>query len=316
MGPPDAEGRDAARLGLVLPALAKTGALGAGAGRADARAARYAASAEFSGIADGFATLEDPETCRAFLHTARSIMDVNGQRVSARERLYLAQDVPTLIVWGDRDPLIPVEHGRAAHELMPDSRLEVFEDAGHFPFRDDPERFVAVLQRFIDDTDPRPPTPDAARDAARRGRSMSVRRRLPPPSRGCAASPTPTRSGPRWPPRSRSSRSPPQPPRGSPPPSTAQGCARCSPAAGSTTAGAGTRAGARCCGGSTTARSSSSSPRATRRSRCSRSAARSASSSSCWSGPERSPASSSASPGSRRRACSWPAATSRSAGSR
>ncbi len=146
----------------VLPVLAKTGALGAGAA-----AARLLGrlgmppSADVRGIADGFATLEDPETCRAFLHTARSIMDTGGQRVSARERLYLAKHVPTLILWGERDPLIPVAHGRAAHELMPDSRLEIFEGAGHFPFRDEPGRFVSVLQRFIDETEPA--TADPAR---------------------------------------------------------------------------------------------------------------------------------------------------------
>ena len=69
--------------------------------------------------------------------------------------------MPTLILWGERDPLIPVAHGRAAHELMPDSRLEIFEGAGHFPFRDEPDRFVTVLQRFIDETEPA--TADPAR---------------------------------------------------------------------------------------------------------------------------------------------------------
>ncbi len=139
----------------MLPALAWTGALSAGA-----RGARMLgrlglhASPEVRGIADGFETLEDPDACRAFLHTARSIIDAGGQRVSARDRLYLAQDIPTLIVWGDRDSLIPVAHGRAAHELMPHSRLEVFEGAGHFPFRDDPARFVSVLLSFIDGSEP------------------------------------------------------------------------------------------------------------------------------------------------------------------
>ncbi len=139
----------------VLPALAKTGALGAGAA-AGRLLGRFGLrpSPDVSGIADGFATLEDPEACRAFLHTARSIIEPSGQRVSASDRLYLAAGMPTLIVWGERDPLIPVEHGRAAHELMPHSRLEVFEDAGHFPFRDDPTRFVAVLNRFMAETEP------------------------------------------------------------------------------------------------------------------------------------------------------------------
>ena len=42
-----------------------------------------------------------------------------GQRVSATDRLYLAEDMPTLIVWGERDPMIPAAHGHAAHALIP-----------------------------------------------------------------------------------------------------------------------------------------------------------------------------------------------------
>ena len=58
------------------------------------------------------------------------------------------------IVWGARDPLIPVAHAHHAHELLPHSRLEIFERAGHFPFRDEPERFVAVLNAFMEQTEP------------------------------------------------------------------------------------------------------------------------------------------------------------------
>jgi pimeloyl-ACP methyl ester carboxylesterase len=148
----------------VLPAIARTGALHAGASAARLLG-RFGvhASPEIRGIADGFETLEDPDACRAFLHTARAIMDSHGQRVSAADRLYLAQHIPTLIIWGERDTLIPVAHGRAAHELMPASRLEVFEQAGHFPFRDDPARFVSVLQRFIDETEPATADPERLR---------------------------------------------------------------------------------------------------------------------------------------------------------
>ena len=108
---------------------------------------------DLEGIAHGVASLRRREGQRAFLHTARSIMDAGGQRVNATDRLYLAESMPSLIVWGERDSLIPVNHGRAAHESMPGSRLEVFEDAGHFPFNDDPDRFVDVLTDFIATTD-------------------------------------------------------------------------------------------------------------------------------------------------------------------
>jgi pimeloyl-ACP methyl ester carboxylesterase len=139
----------------VLPAIARTGALGAGAATARllARLGRPP-GADVQGIAEGLAALEDPDACRAFLHTARSILDLGGQRVSAADQLYLAADLPTLIVWGARDPLIPVAHAHAAHALLPHSRLEVFERAGHFPFRDEPRRFTQVLEAFVEATGP------------------------------------------------------------------------------------------------------------------------------------------------------------------
>lgn len=82
------------------------------------------------------------------------MIDPRGQRIDARDRLYLSEDVPTLLVWGANDPIIPLEHGRRAHELMPHSRLEIFPGAGHFPFNDDPARFVEVLTDFIASTRP------------------------------------------------------------------------------------------------------------------------------------------------------------------
>jgi pimeloyl-ACP methyl ester carboxylesterase len=84
----------------------------------------------------------------------RAVIDPQGQRVSARDRLYLADGVPTLLVWGDCDRIIPVDHGRAAAELIHNSRLEIFPGAGHFPHRDDPLRFVEVLRDFLASTEP------------------------------------------------------------------------------------------------------------------------------------------------------------------
>ena len=88
------------------------------------------------------------------MHTLRTIVDPLGQRVSASDRLYLAQAIPFLLVWGERDSIIPVAHARTAHELVPRSRLEIFPQAGHFPHLDDPLRFVSVLTDFIDTTQP------------------------------------------------------------------------------------------------------------------------------------------------------------------
>jgi len=90
----------------------------------------------------------------AFVHTIRSVIDVRGQRVSARDRLYLAADVPTLIVWGARDRIIPVHHAHATHELIPGSKLVVIDDAGHFLPVERPAEFVATLKDFTATTEP------------------------------------------------------------------------------------------------------------------------------------------------------------------
>jgi pimeloyl-ACP methyl ester carboxylesterase len=105
-------------------------------------------------IARGVATFSDVQTRTAFVHTVRAVIDPQGQRVSARDRLYLAEGMPTLLVWGERDRIIPVEHGRAAADLIEGSRLEIFPGAGHFPYRDDPVRFVGILRDFMATTEP------------------------------------------------------------------------------------------------------------------------------------------------------------------
>ena len=108
--------------------------------------------------------LGDPETRTAFMSTLRSVVDLAGQRASANDRLYLAAQMPTLIVWGTKDPFIPVTHAHAAHEAMPGSRLEIFEGSGHFPHRDDPDRFAHLLRDFIAETEPAALTTDRIRE--------------------------------------------------------------------------------------------------------------------------------------------------------
>jgi pimeloyl-ACP methyl ester carboxylesterase len=110
--------------------------------------------ADLAEISRGIASLGDTERRAAFVRTVRSVMSPLGQRVTANDRLYLAAETPTLIVWGDRDPIIPVEHGLAAHALLPKSQLEIFDGAGHFPQLDDPVRFAELLTEFVATTEP------------------------------------------------------------------------------------------------------------------------------------------------------------------
>jgi len=111
-------------------------------------------SADFAEVARGYASLEDPARRAAFLDTLRAVVGTRGQRVDASDRLYLAEAVPLLIVWGARDSIIPVRHGEDAHRAIPGSRLEVFEDVGHLPQVEAPGRFMAVLERFLRETEP------------------------------------------------------------------------------------------------------------------------------------------------------------------
>ena len=100
-----------------------------------------------------YASLTETPNRHAFLRTVRAVIDPGGQTVSARDRLYLAEAVPTMIVWGDRDEIIPVEHAHAAHELLPGSRLEIFEGAGHFLHVEQPVRLAEVLRDFVESSE-------------------------------------------------------------------------------------------------------------------------------------------------------------------
>jgi len=140
---------------LVLPLLAATRLLDAGAlvGRLLGRLGLHART-DLKEIARGHATLSDPEARAAFVHTLRSVVEPGGQRIDASNRLYLAEHIPFLLAWGERDSIIPVSHGHATHKQVPGSRLEVFPRSGHFPQLDEPERFIDVLLDFIDSTEP------------------------------------------------------------------------------------------------------------------------------------------------------------------
>ena len=117
-------------------------------------------------IIDGF---PDPTARAAFARTLRSAVDWRGQVITMMDRCYLAAGMPTLIVWGDRDPVVPVRHARLAHDAMPGSRLEIFEGAGHFPFHTDPDRFLVVLRHFLRSTAPSSWSAERWRRTLRRG---------------------------------------------------------------------------------------------------------------------------------------------------
>ncbi len=99
-----------------------------------------------------YTSLAGAENRRAFLRTIRTVIDVSGQTISAHDRLYLAAHIPTMIVWGDQDAIIPVSHAYAAHEAIPGSRLEILHGVGHFPHTEAPDQLLEALLDFFADT--------------------------------------------------------------------------------------------------------------------------------------------------------------------
>jgi pimeloyl-ACP methyl ester carboxylesterase len=111
-------------------------------------------SPDVAEVARGYASMVDPDRRAAFLATVRSVINVGGQRIDAIDRLYLAAGIPVLIVWGARDPIIPVSHAERAHAAIAGSRLEIFDGVGHLPQLEAPTRFMTVLERFLEQAEP------------------------------------------------------------------------------------------------------------------------------------------------------------------
>ena len=112
-----------------------------------------------------YSSLAGAENRKAFVRTMRGVIEPGGQTVSALDRLYLAAHLPTMIVWGDHDAIIPVDHAYAAHEAIPGSRLEILDGIGHFPHAEAPERFVEVMRDFMATTSAGPVTEIDLHDA-------------------------------------------------------------------------------------------------------------------------------------------------------
>ncbi len=139
----------------VMPTLAHEWAINAGtAVRNVAAKLGLHAGPDLAEFARGYASLVEQGARDAFLETARAVIGPDGQKISALDRLYLADQIPTMFVWGTDDPIIPIEHGRNAHRIVKHSRLVEIEGSGHWPMLDAPNRVVAELSSFIDSTEP------------------------------------------------------------------------------------------------------------------------------------------------------------------
>jgi pimeloyl-ACP methyl ester carboxylesterase len=139
---------------LFLSVTAEATLRASGIARRVLRAAHSPSRPGLDELVRSYASLADADRRSAFLATVRSVVGLNGQTVRAGDRLYLAKDLPVLLIWGAEDPIIPVEHARAAHELLPHSTLAVFDGVRHFPHVEAPELFVTALEDFCARTEP------------------------------------------------------------------------------------------------------------------------------------------------------------------
>lgn len=158
------------RLPLVLPAVQMAGKVAGGV------LGSTALGRELPNVLRILRDLPEPTASSAFTRTLRAVVDWRGQVVTMLDRCYLTESVPVQLIWGDRDVVIPVSHAHMAHAAMPGSQLEIFKGSGHFPFHDDPDRFVEVVERFIDSTEPAEYDQTALRQLLRSGiseRAMS-----------------------------------------------------------------------------------------------------------------------------------------------
>jgi pimeloyl-ACP methyl ester carboxylesterase len=94
-------------------------------------------------------SLSNRHNRQAFLRTLRSVVDFRGQAVSALNRLCVPGFLPALIISGDDDRVIPVEHARAAHQMLPNSRLHVMSGVRHHPPTERPETVASLIDDFV-----------------------------------------------------------------------------------------------------------------------------------------------------------------------
>jgi pimeloyl-ACP methyl ester carboxylesterase len=85
----------------------------------------------------------------AFFRSLRAVIGPRGQLGSFIEMEYLAVHLPTLLVWAQRDPIIPVAHAHRCHVHLPGSELVVFQGGGHEPHRRNADEFADAVSNFL-----------------------------------------------------------------------------------------------------------------------------------------------------------------------
>jgi pimeloyl-ACP methyl ester carboxylesterase len=90
-------------------------------------------------------------TARAFSRTVRDVINFQGQTRQFLQRAHEVRAFPPIaVLWGERDTLIPIEHGRRFVEHMSGAVFTSFAGCGHYLHRDRPAEFVRVVRAFLD----------------------------------------------------------------------------------------------------------------------------------------------------------------------
>jgi pimeloyl-ACP methyl ester carboxylesterase len=105
-------------------------------------------------VAEIYDSFKDPRARHAIRHVVKAVVDWRGQIICMADRAYLTAAMPMCVVWGRDDKVIPVRHASNAAMLAPLAQVEVIPNAGHFPHKDHPHRFVKIVNDFVRSTQP------------------------------------------------------------------------------------------------------------------------------------------------------------------
>ncbi|MGZ4442019.1 MAG: alpha/beta fold hydrolase [Nocardioidaceae bacterium] len=117
-------------------------------------ASGISATRDLDEVAEIFDSFKDPRFRFAIRQVVSGVVDWRGQIVTMADRAYLTQAMPMCVIWGTEDGVIPVRHASIAADLAPSATVEVIRNAGHFPHKDHPQRFVKIVNDFVRSTEP------------------------------------------------------------------------------------------------------------------------------------------------------------------
>jgi pimeloyl-ACP methyl ester carboxylesterase len=115
---------------------------------------RHPATRDLAEVADILEDFRHPGNRHAIHRLVGAAIDLRGQVISMRDRAYLTEAMPLMVMWGEEDKVIPSHQLDIVAELAPAARTVLFHDSGHFPHKDHPEQFCTLVEDFMATTSP------------------------------------------------------------------------------------------------------------------------------------------------------------------